>query len=174
MGSNRSSLLPSCVGFRSKGVGLTGVHQDIAGPEVLSLLSEKTINLSSRGVLGPRYQKYRLFSDVLVNFLFLPQWPQKLAAELLLPFRMLHIDGAHRWFVPSHLHPHWCDSGLPSEPVPRGVMAFSWHFVHGCQCKGTGYSPPSWGLLQQLAPSFYREGRLISRISQVLCWCCLI
>lgn len=177
MGSNRSSLLPSCVGFQSKGweghrCGVSGCASGRCRPH--SALSEKRITLSSRRVLGPRYQKCRLFSDFLVNSLFLPQCPQKLAAEWLLPFRILYIDGAHRWLVPSRLHPYWCDSGLPSEPVPRGVMTFSWRFVHGCQCKGTGYSPPSWAPLQQLASSFYREGRLFSRISQALCCCCLI
>lgn len=44
-------------------MGLVGLHQDIAGPEVLSLLSQKKgITLSSRGALGSLYQKCRLFS----------------------------------------------------------------------------------------------------------------
>lgn len=78
-------------------MGLVGVHQDFADPQVLSLLSQKRrITLSSRGALGPLYQKCRLFCDVLVNYLFFPQWPQKLATKFLLLFRILHIGGGHR------------------------------------------------------------------------------
>lgn len=84
-------------------MGLAGVPQDIAGPEVLS--QKKRITLSSRGVLGPHYQKCRLFSDFLVNSLFLPQCLQKMAAEFLLPLKILDIGGAHRRLVPSCLHP---------------------------------------------------------------------
>lgn len=84
------------------GMGLAGVHQDIlqALRFLVWSLRKKRPALSSRRLRGScqSYQKCNLFSDFLLNFLFLPQCPQKLVAGFLIPeyLRILHIDEAHR------------------------------------------------------------------------------